>query len=163
MYASLLTSYAIEYAYYLDYVQNLNIRTIFCAAIESDAVQMAHHSFTALRVIMFNICCQTHDFSWQFTSPLIEKEIGLYLGKEDVIRWASDRGLPIHRTWSCYHKGLYHCGSCVGCGVRREAFRLAGAADHTVYTSNFTFGVLKGKIKARLPQAVRYWLDQWKS
>lgn len=154
MYASLLTSYAVEYAIYLELSQGLKLRNIFCAAIESDAVQFSHHSLTGLRVIMLNICVQRNDFSWQFTSPLIEKEIGRYISKKDLVKWATSNDLPIHRTWSCYFRGIIHCGKCIGCGVRRDAFEIAGFQDKTLYKSDINFGNLKQKIKPFFPKFI---------
>ena len=36
-------------------------------------------------------------------------------------------------TWSCYKGGKVHCGKCGTCVERREALRLAGIEDTTVY------------------------------
>ncbi|MBI5449682.1 7-cyano-7-deazaguanine synthase [Candidatus Gottesmanbacteria bacterium] len=138
MYASLLTSYAVEYAYYLEEEHNLKIRTILCAAIESDSIQMAHHSLTGLRGIMLNICTQTNDYRWQFTSPWIEKELGYYVAKKDLIRWGWLQHLPIHRSWSCYLKGIFHCGRCNGCWSRKQAFIDAKVVDRTQYRDTMT-------------------------
>jgi 7-cyano-7-deazaguanine synthase len=53
--------------------------------------------------------------------------------KTDIARRASDLGVPILETWSCYKGGEIHCGSCGTCFERREAFDLAGVPDPTPY------------------------------
>jgi 7-cyano-7-deazaguanine synthase len=44
-------------------------------------------------------------------------------------------GVDFARTWSCYRGGEIHCGRCGTCVERREAFRMAGLPDPTVYAS----------------------------
>ncbi len=133
MYASLLTEYSAQYAYFLQHTKKIKIRTIFCAAVPSDSEQMAHHSLTGMRSIMLNMCCQTNDYSWQFTSPWVEKELLNYIGKDDLIRWADEKNIPIEKTWSCYFKGSAHCGRCVGCYSRQIFFKKAEVKDKTQY------------------------------
>ncbi|MBI3576954.1 7-cyano-7-deazaguanine synthase [Candidatus Gottesmanbacteria bacterium] len=140
MYASLLTGYSVQYAYYLEETTGMVIRTILCAAVSADAIQMAHHSLTGLRGILFDICSQTNDFRWQFTSPHIEPEMGRYAGKESIVRWGREHDIPMHKTWSCYYKGLLHCGRCDGCGARKHAFTLARLSDQTVYENELSQG-----------------------
>jgi 7-cyano-7-deazaguanine synthase len=43
--------------------------------------------------------------------------------------------VPLELTWSCYVGGDKHCGRCGTCVERREAFKLAGVVDPTVYAS----------------------------
>lgn len=149
MYASLLTEYSAQYAYFLQHTKKLKIRTIFCAAVPSDSEQMAHHSLTGMRSIMLNMCCQTNDYSWQFSSPWVETELLQYIGKEDLIKWADQKNIPIEKTWSCYFKGKTHCGRCVGCYSRQIFFKKAGVVDKTKY-NDYWQEQLKLKINYKL-------------
>ena len=49
--------------------------------------------------------------------------------KAEVLRLGVRLGAPLGLTWSCYRSGRRHCGRCLGCVERREAFRMAGMAD----------------------------------
>ncbi len=61
-------------------------------------------------------------------TPLIE------LSKPAIIK-ACDPAL-LALSWSCITpRGQQHCGSCIKCGRRREAFAEAGVADPTSYAS----------------------------
>jgi 7-cyano-7-deazaguanine synthase len=54
------------------------------------------------------------------------------LSKRDVMLLGRD--LPLEWTFSCIRPcGTLHCGQCNKCRERREAFRLIGAGDPTVY------------------------------
>ncbi|HYM38779.1 MAG TPA: 7-cyano-7-deazaguanine synthase [Thermoplasmata archaeon] len=53
--------------------------------------------------------------------------------KEDVLRLGSDLGVPFDLTWSCYWDRDVHCGSCVSCKERREAFARIGVPDPVPY------------------------------
>lgn len=53
--------------------------------------------------------------------------------KAEIVRCGVAIGVDYARTWSCYKGGEIHCGRCGTCVERREAFRLAGVPDPTVY------------------------------
>ncbi len=53
--------------------------------------------------------------------------------KEDVLRLGRDLGVPFELTWSCYWDRDVHCGTCVSCQERREAFAAIGMADPVPY------------------------------
>ena len=55
------------------------------------------------------------------------------LTKADLVRRGAQLGIDYCRTYSCYRGGEQHCGTCGTCTERREAFRLAGVPDPTVY------------------------------
>ena len=63
----------------------------------------------------------------ELVTPFIEKT------KADIVGIGAQLGVPFERTWSCYQGGSVHCGTCGTCIERREAFRIAGVADPTVY------------------------------
>ncbi|MEO6875572.1 MAG: 7-cyano-7-deazaguanine synthase QueC [Opitutaceae bacterium] len=58
------------------------------------------------------------------------------LTKSQIAAQGAKLGVDFARTWSCYKGGAVHCGQCGTCVERREAFRQAGFADPTVYSSN---------------------------
>jgi 7-cyano-7-deazaguanine synthase len=62
--------------------------------------------------------------------------------KSDIVRCATELGVDLAQTWSCYKGGSTHCGTCGTCVERREAFIEAGIEDPTRYIS-----------EAPLPQA----------
>ncbi len=136
LFSSLLASYAVQYAFFLNYKHSIKIRTIFRATLASDSIYMAHEGLTAIRTTNLNICTQTNDYSWQFTAPLIEKELGYFLDKPDLIKWSKKMNLPVHKTWSCYNDGLNHCGACDGCYKRKESFDQVKVVDKTIYENN---------------------------
>jgi 7-cyano-7-deazaguanine synthase len=53
--------------------------------------------------------------------------------KSDVIKKASELGVPLQSTWSCYRDHDKHCGRCESCVNRKKAFREAGVPDPTTY------------------------------
>jgi len=59
----------------------------------------------------------------------------LHQTKVDIVTIGNNLGLPFAETWSCYEGGAVHCGLCGTCVERREAFRLAGIHDPTVYAA----------------------------
>jgi 7-cyano-7-deazaguanine synthase len=53
--------------------------------------------------------------------------------KEDVIRMGLAMDVPFDLTWSCYWDKAVHCGTCVSCRERREAFANVGIEDPVAY------------------------------
>lgn len=53
--------------------------------------------------------------------------------KADIVTAGTRHNTPFAETWSCYKGGALHCGRCGTCVERREAFKLAGVADPTIY------------------------------
>lgn len=148
----LLPVYSRLYAEFLHHTQNLFIRNIFCAVTIRDGFGVPHQTFTSLRSIMHYLCTTSGDFSWQFTSAIFEKEMGLYFDKYNLVQWASNHNIPLGKTWSCYHSKRYQCGGsdCVTCVARRDAFIQAGVTDETIYEpiANQTIShTLKDKIR----------------
>lgn len=59
----------------------------------------------------------------------------LHLSKAEIVRLATDLGVDLGLTWSCYDPtpdGLA-CGRCDSCRIRRRGFEQAGVADPTRY------------------------------
>jgi 7-cyano-7-deazaguanine synthase len=55
--------------------------------------------------------------------------------KHEIVSRAFYLGAPLEMTWSCYNGGEVHCGECATCLARKNAFRLAGVNDLTVYAA----------------------------
>lgn len=55
------------------------------------------------------------------------------ISKADIARRGKLLKIDYAETWSCYKGGEVHCGKCGTCIERREALRLAGIDDTTVY------------------------------
>lgn len=53
--------------------------------------------------------------------------------KDEVVTLGDKLGVPWHNTWSCYEGREIHCGVCPTCRARKQAFKLAGVYDPTVY------------------------------
>lgn len=53
--------------------------------------------------------------------------------KADIAWRGAGIGVDYSHTYSCYKGGEHHCGRCGTCTERREAFRLAGLPDPTLY------------------------------
>lgn len=56
-----------------------------------------------------------------------------HLTKADIARRSKELGIDYSKTWSCYKGGEHHCGVCGTCLERKEALRLAGIEDPTIY------------------------------
>ena len=57
------------------------------------------------------------------------------LTKADIARRGKSLGIDYSKTWSCYRGGEHHCGKCATCQERKEAMRIAGVKDETIYDS----------------------------
>lgn len=55
------------------------------------------------------------------------------LTKADIARRGAEAGADLGLTYSCYKGGEHHCGTCGTCTERKEAFRMAGLPDPTIY------------------------------
>ncbi len=62
-------------------------------------------------------------------APLLE------MNKADIVAWGDNMGVPLKLTWSCYAGGEKHCGTCMTCRARKDAFLNAGVKDPTEYAA----------------------------
>jgi 7-cyano-7-deazaguanine synthase len=60
-------------------------------------------------------------------APLVD------MTKAQIVRLASDLGLPLEASWSCYARNDRACGACDSCALRRRGFEQAGVPDPTPY------------------------------
>lgn len=74
---------------------------------------------------------------WSFERSPVEVLVPLSgKSKEDVLRMGQKLGVPFDLTWSCYWDQDIHCGSCVSCRERREAFAAIHVKDPIPYEAN---------------------------
>lgn len=143
-YSSLLFSYALQYANYLEIKKDLKIKKIFSAFMPSDGIGMRDETLTAIRSINQNLCNITDDYGLQIISLPLEKELGFYHDKSTFIKWAMSKKIPIDKTTSCIMWGKNQCGECFACCKRKQSFIEAGYKDLTVYgKQNFMIKELK--------------------
>lgn len=144
---SIFASHAVHYASVLNEKDKLKINTIFCNSVASDGMLVPDSTLTAIRLNNLNICINEGDFKWQYTSIALEKTMGFYLSKDFFVRFALKNKIPIEKTWSCYRKTNIHCGKCLPCQGRKEAFLKAGIEDKTFYYRPKLFDRFLNKIR----------------
>lgn len=75
---------------------------------------------------------------WSYARAPVEVVIPLSgKSKEEVLRLGQRLGVPFELTWSCYWDQDVHCGTCVSCRERREAFDAIGMKDPVPYEAGF--------------------------
>ena len=57
------------------------------------------------------------------------------LSKADIVSLGDKHKVPFELTWSCLNANDLHCGTCVQCAARKEAFTASGVQDPTDYLS----------------------------
>jgi len=73
------------------------------------------------------LCLATNNIQFKVFAPLIRYT------KAEIVALGAVLRVPFERTWSCYKGGELHCGACLACKGRKEAFRDAGLTDPTQY------------------------------
>jgi 7-cyano-7-deazaguanine synthase in queuosine biosynthesis len=127
--------FALLHARYLELTTTIKIRTIFSSVMMGDGTVCPSQSLTSLRTINLAMCTFTGDYSWQFTSASVEPILQNFFEKKDLIKWATEKNIPMEHTWSCY-RGLKHqCGVCLACNARMYEFKRAKVKDPTIYMS----------------------------
>lgn len=131
--------YAMTFARYLELKNNIRIRTLFSSVMAGDGEFCPSQTLTSLRLINLSMCAFTGDYSWQFTSIALEKELGHFLTKTQLLDQGMKYGLPVDKTWSCYQSLPLHCGSCLACQSRRAAFAESNHIDSTRYFNQLSW------------------------
>ncbi len=139
---SIINEYGVQYAFALSSKAS-PVRNVFCALVASDGDFMFHSTLTALRSQMLHTCIDMSDSSWQVSSVAIEREIGHYLDKADLIQIAAGMDMPLERSRTCYSADILHCGACEACYDRKSAFEKAGIQDKTEYTDTRSAALIK--------------------
>lgn len=149
---SFYANYGVYYAKYLEEVSGIKVRTIVGAWLPSNSEWYGYESFQSLRATMVNLCCMDDDYSWQFTSLPMERDLGYFFDKDELVRVGTKHRLPLEKTWTCYKGERLHCGTCPPCSTRIKAFHSAGVHDNTSYGDGLTEAErIKKYIKMILP------------
>lgn len=140
------------YAKFLHAREYIDAKTIFCGTTFSDNV--SYRSLTSARSTMLTLNLLSGENNWQYTSVAYEPTIRSLLTKSDLIRWASEEGIPLDRAWTCIRRNKLQCGDCLACISRKRAFQEAGVADLTPYghTTQFWMVSIFKRIMLRLKQ-----------
>ena len=125
-----LASY--EYRTRLLLEKGLIINTIFTGIVADDAAISRESTLALIRSVNLSFSLLFGDFQLQCLSGL-EKEIGFFFRKENLLNYALKTGLPVEKTWSCEKNRRYHCGVCSSCRSRAYVFNQAGIKDKTIY------------------------------
>jgi 7-cyano-7-deazaguanine synthase len=136
--------HGVEYANYLERTKNIKTKHIFINTVASDGVMCPDTTLTAIRSTNLNICANEGNFSWQVSSLAIEKELGFYFDKKDLIPLVNESDIPLEKTWSCYQSGNIQCGECFTCWGRKLGFEAANIPDKTIYFNKTkTYSIIK--------------------
>jgi len=127
--------FSLLHSQYVFQVYKVIVTTMFCGIQFHDGNFNPAQTMTGLRTTLFNMCVKTNRYDWQFASLFLEKELGYMCEKVDLIKIGTKMQIPFELTWSCFRSGLFHCGKCGNCYVRKESFYKAGIPDKTIYGS----------------------------
>lgn len=107
------------------------VKTVLCAQLPGDP--FPHSTLTSLRINTVNVCENLGDWEWQITSPNMDPLLSRNYGKIEMIKWSAKNNIPLEMTRSCYTSKVMHCGTCLACLRRKEAFKAALVKDKTQY------------------------------
>lgn len=127
-------SQAITLLLRLRYQKNTDATTIFTGYIPEDGKATREPTLTVLRVMNLLLSLILGDFNYQIMAP-IDKKSNFYFTKGELLRYASENGISMERTWSCLKDGESHCGVCTSCRMRKDAYKNSGIIDGTKYSS----------------------------
>lgn len=131
---TILQMIGIQYAVSLSCDSKQRISTVFCAQVPDDP--FPHSTLSTLRTTTIDVCQSLGEWDWQITSPNIDPFLyDSKTDKKDIVQWAHKQRLPIEKTRSCYSAGNLHCGVCLACKRRKEAFIEANVVDKTKYVN----------------------------
>lgn len=143
--------YGVTYALYLRRSKDLPIKTVFSGEVVGDGTVLPRQTFTVKRLQNLAICISTADYTWQYSSFAMEKELGHWLKKGDLIKIGNEMGIPLEKTWSCYSSKIIQCGYCLSCWSRRLEFSKAEVEDRTKYMISFN-----GELRKYIYLTTRY-------
>ncbi len=134
---NILHFFAVQYAVALSFKLKEDIRTIFNGVIKTD--EFHHENIVAMRINTILSCQCMNDWRWQITSPNVDEIFAKTpFGKDDEVKWAFEHNIPIEKTMTCYKPKMVdnkfvHCGKCLACEERINAFKNANINDRTEY------------------------------
>lgn len=129
---NILQMVGVQYAISLSQELKRKINCVFCAQLDDDP--FPHSKLISLRATTINVCQGLNEWDWQITSPNIDTLLNkVKTGKREMVQWAHEHYLPIEETRSCYSNKETHCGICLTCRRRKEAFTDACLPDMTKY------------------------------
>ncbi|MCP8308994.1 MAG: 7-cyano-7-deazaguanine synthase [archaeon] len=111
------------------YAQTLN-----CSAIAFGAVSGSNVPFPDCSPIFIHSA--TRALTESFGQPVKVYAPYASIDKAEVIRYGASKGVPYELTYSCYLGLPEHCGKCLACQNRKNAFKLAGISDPTRYAQS---------------------------
>lgn len=123
----------VQYAISLNTKLEDNIKTILNAGVADDP--FPHCTLKAMRANNIAICENLDDWEWVVTSANIDPFVTKMLYDKPLeIKWGQDNDLPLEKTFTCYQPiDGRHCGKCLACTRRKQAFKEAGVEDLTEY------------------------------
>lgn len=124
------------------YHNNTDIEAIFIGFVSNDKVTRESTLSVVMTINLF-VSLVLGDYGYKFVAP-IDKDIGFYLSKEDLARYAITHDLDIYKTWSCDRGASKQCGICISCSVRKQTFKNIGTHDRTIYASSHGFQKIRG-------------------
>lgn len=148
----IMTQHALVGLHYSDYlfaVDGTRITDFFVGVMPGDGFAIRSQSLTSIRTTLLDICVASQNFSLQFSSPPIEKELGMFHGKGSFISWATKNNLDLSHTHTCTESSFMHCGRCNVCKGRKSAFFNEKIKDTTIYTGEIWKKILR-KIRSYL-------------
>jgi len=74
-----------------------------------------------------NTLMKASEIRGKFVAPLIKKD------KDEIVKLGEKLGVDLSSTFSCYISNKIHCGTCLACRLRQEAFYWANIRDDTEY------------------------------
>lgn len=140
---------ALLYSKYLLLTKNLTIHTIVCAVAAGDGTVIKSQTFSFLRTTMFFLSQFFQDRELQFFSLLLDKTLGYFIEKAQLIKIGARLGLPLHKTYSCHAGTVFHCGRCLACCARKFEFRKTNVDDKTIYWDTIAQKMHSMKMKVR--------------
>ena len=78
-------------------------------------------------VSKMNNLLKIYKYRGKILAPLINKD------KDEIISLGEKLGVSFKDTYSCHKGAKKHCGTCLACALRKEAFYWANVSDPTQY------------------------------
>lgn len=135
MQPTIYSAIGMHYSKYIYEKFGYEVKTSIGSCLPSNSDYYQYETLTAHRAVMFNLCLQYNDFSWQYTSLPMETELGYYFDKDKIVRLGAKYHVPMEDTFTCWKNQAIQCGVCPLCLLRKDAFAHAKIIDKTKYTN----------------------------